>query len=171
MHKHLSKFCNSETAIAIFRIVLGVIFFTHGLSKFLDTAGGIVFFNQLGLNQYLFYIMAGIELVGGLALLSGVFTRYAGLTLSLLTFVFALYAKVPPIFAQLTNIPPSITIPEPIFKFIVLILNTEVDIVLTISAMLLFFIGAGKWSMASFCKCKCHPGESKCNVCVGVGCK
>lgn len=66
----------TEVGALILRVTLGVIFFIHGLVKFQDgienTAG---WFTSIGLPGFLAYAVAGIELVGGLALIIGIGTR------------------------------------------------------------------------------------------------
>ncbi|MFB4164361.1 DoxX family protein [Alteribacillus sp. JSM 102045] len=69
-----------EIGALIIRIVLGLIFFIHGLDKFL---GGIYntvdYFITLGLPGFLAYLVGVIELVGGLALILGVGTKIVSL--------------------------------------------------------------------------------------------
>jgi putative oxidoreductase len=65
-----------EAAATLLRVVLGVTFLIHGAAKFqggiANTAG---FFESLGLPGFTAYIVALIELVGGLAMVLGVGTR------------------------------------------------------------------------------------------------
>ncbi|SFC86844.1 Uncharacterized membrane protein YphA, DoxX/SURF4 family [Bacillus sp. OV322] len=61
----------------LLRVVLGITFFIHGLTKF---QGGIEntvgWFESIGLPGFLAYGVAVIEVVGGLALVFGLFTRF-----------------------------------------------------------------------------------------------
>ncbi len=65
-----------EISALILRLVLGISFFIHGLVKF---QGGIEntvgWFGSIGLPGFLAYGVALIEVVGGLALVLGLFTR------------------------------------------------------------------------------------------------
>lgn len=65
-----------EAAATILRLVLGATFLIHGAAKF---QGGIEntvgFFESLGFPGFLAYIVAIVELLGGLAMLLGVGTR------------------------------------------------------------------------------------------------
>jgi putative oxidoreductase len=65
-----------EAAATLLRVVLGVTFLIHGAAKF---QGGIEntvgFFESLGLPGFTAYVVALIELVGGLAMVLGVGTR------------------------------------------------------------------------------------------------
>ncbi|MRG85943.1 DoxX family protein [Salinibacillus xinjiangensis] len=65
-----------EAGTLILRVVLGLIFFIHGLDKF---QGGIEntvgWFSSIGLPGFLAYGVASVELVGGIALILGLFSR------------------------------------------------------------------------------------------------
>lgn len=60
----------------ILRVILGLTFFIHGLSKFQgglsNTAG---FFESLGIPGFLAYVVTVIELIGGIMLILGIGTR------------------------------------------------------------------------------------------------
>ena len=66
------------------RIVIGLAFFQAGLGKWRHMPNIIQFFDSLGIPLPAFnaYLVASIELVGGIALILGLFTRFfaAGLT-------------------------------------------------------------------------------------------
>ncbi|MCM3664010.1 DoxX family protein [Mesobacillus subterraneus] len=67
---------NNEAGATILRVILGITFLIHGAAKFQggieNTAG---FFESLGLPGFTAYLVAIIELVGGLAMLLGMGTR------------------------------------------------------------------------------------------------
>ncbi|MBN3524134.1 DoxX family protein [Paenibacillus apiarius] len=69
-------FANKEAGSLIIRLVLGVIFFAHGLQKF---QGGIEntsgFFDSVGIPGFMAYVVAAIELVGGICMVLGLGTR------------------------------------------------------------------------------------------------
>ena len=63
-----------EISTLILRLILGITFFVHGYDKFTGKGGieGIVaWFSGIGLPGSLAYVVAIIELVGGLALIIG----------------------------------------------------------------------------------------------------
>src|SRR5438093_13590381 len=68
-------------AIAILRVMTGVVFFAHGYKKvFVDGLNGFAsFLSQIGVPAPDFFapVVAGVELPGGLARLLGLFTRWA----------------------------------------------------------------------------------------------
>ena len=65
-----------DVSAFLLRIVLGISFFIHGLVKFQGGIGNIVgWFDFIGLPGFLAYVVATLELVGGLALILGLGTR------------------------------------------------------------------------------------------------
>lgn len=70
-------------AATILRVSLGVLFLAHaGLKYFVFTpAGAAGFFQSLGLPGALAYVTIVVEVVGGIALISGFFARYAAIAL------------------------------------------------------------------------------------------
>ena len=70
-------------AATLLRVSLGTMALAHGLLKILvfTPAGTVGFFASLGLPAFLAYATIGIELVGGVALIAGVFTRYVSIAM------------------------------------------------------------------------------------------
>ncbi|UVI28670.1 DoxX family protein [Paenibacillus spongiae] len=65
-----------EAGLLIVRLVLGITFFVHGLTKFQDGIGNIAgWFDSIGIPGFAAYIVAVIELVGGAAMIVGFGTR------------------------------------------------------------------------------------------------
>lgn len=73
----------SQYAAFILRVSLGVMTLAHGLMKvFVFTIPGTVgFFESLGYPGVLAYAVIAGEILGGLALIAGVWTRYVALAL------------------------------------------------------------------------------------------
>ena len=69
----------------LLRIVLGISFFVHGFVKF---QGGIEntvgWFDSIGIPGFLAYVVASVELVGGIALILGLGTRIVSALLTLI---------------------------------------------------------------------------------------
>lgn len=70
-------------AILILRISLGLLFLAHGLLKLLvftlpETAQ---FFESVSLPGFMAYVVAPMEIVGGLLLIAGIYTRWVALAL------------------------------------------------------------------------------------------
>ncbi|OKL36503.1 DoxX family protein [Domibacillus mangrovi] len=75
----------AETGALILRVVLGIIFFVHGLVKFQGGIGNTVgWFDSIGIPGGLAYVVAIIELVGGIALIVGFGTKIVSALLALL---------------------------------------------------------------------------------------
>lgn len=65
-----------EVSTLILRLVLGISFFVHGLVKFQGGMENTVgWFDSIGLPGFLAYGVALVEVVGGIALILGLFTR------------------------------------------------------------------------------------------------
>jgi len=74
-----------QIANTLLRVVLGVIFLAHGVAKFqmgLENVSG--WFGSIGLPGFLAYIVAYLELLGGIALIIGFMTRYVSIAFVLL---------------------------------------------------------------------------------------
>ena len=71
-----------ETGIALLRIILGVVFFAHGYLKFFKMGidGTAGFFNSLGIPapELAAWFVTGLEMIGGIALILGIFTPVLG---------------------------------------------------------------------------------------------
>jgi uncharacterized membrane protein YphA (DoxX/SURF4 family) len=66
----------NEMGAFLLRVVLGIVFLAHGAAKFQGGIENIVgWFDSIGLPGGLAYIIATIELVGGIALILGIGTR------------------------------------------------------------------------------------------------
>jgi len=70
-------------AALVLRVSLGVLALAHGLMKIIvfTPAGTVGFFESLGLPGALAYVTIAVEVVGGVALIAGVFTRYVSIAM------------------------------------------------------------------------------------------
>lgn len=67
---------NYELGLLIIRVVLGASFLTHGIMKFSAGISGTVgWFSSIGLPGFLAYVIAIIEVAGGIAMILGIGTR------------------------------------------------------------------------------------------------
>ncbi|USK37298.1 DoxX family protein [Cytobacillus firmus] len=86
----------NELGHFILRAILGFIFFIHGLSKFQggisNTAG---FFDSIGIPGFMAYIVALIELAGGIALILGIGTKLVSVLFAVIMLGAIFTAKLP----------------------------------------------------------------------------
>ncbi|WP_340371914.1 DoxX family protein [Peribacillus sp. FSL E2-0218] len=88
---------DKNTAAQVFlRVILGVTFFIHGIAKFQGGIGNTAgYFDSLGIPGFLAYIVAGIELIGGLAVILGLGTRFVSVLFALILLGAIVTAKLP----------------------------------------------------------------------------
>lgn len=61
----------------IMRVVLGIIFLAHGISKLQMGLSNVdAYFSSMGVPGFMAYVVAILETVGGIMLIIGLFTRY-----------------------------------------------------------------------------------------------
>lgn len=75
----------SQVLNLLVRIGLGIIFIAHGMAKLdMGLANVAGFFSSLGLPGFLAYIVTYLEILGGIALIIGLGTRYVSIAFILL---------------------------------------------------------------------------------------
>jgi putative oxidoreductase len=85
----LSRFWYRPWAgLLLIRVALGLIFISHGWMKFNNVAGSVRFLGSVGVPEWLAYLVMLVEVVGGVMLIAGLFTRAAAVA----TGVVALFA-------------------------------------------------------------------------------
>jgi putative oxidoreductase len=93
--KEKRQMLKNDIGSTILRVFLGATFLIHGAAKF---QGGIEntvgFFESLGLAGFTAYIVALIELIGGLAMILGVGTRIVSILFAIVLAVAIIKVKV-----------------------------------------------------------------------------
>ena len=90
---------NSAAGLAVLRIATGVVFAMHGYQKFfaMGISGVTGFFGGLGVPSPHFFaiLVSTVELVGGIALILGIFTRLVAipLVIDMMTAIVVFHAK------------------------------------------------------------------------------
>lgn len=115
---------NHDLGLLLLRLAVGVIFIVHGWSKFADMTGTIQFFDQLNLGPLLAYLVAAVELLGGIALVIGIYTDLAALLLAIVMVVALVYVKMA-------------TLKLGFFGY-------EVDLILLAANLAIIFVGPGR---------------------------
>lgn len=74
---------NADLAATILRVTMGILFLAHVWLKLaiFTPAGTVAFFESLGFPGFLAYVVIAAELIGGIALILGVWTRWVSLAL------------------------------------------------------------------------------------------
>lgn len=74
---------NISLGLLLIRLAVGGVFIAHGLQKVLDLDMTVGFFTTVGLPAFLAYVVTAIELLGGIAVLLGLWTEIAGILIAL----------------------------------------------------------------------------------------
>jgi putative oxidoreductase len=75
----------NEIGSLLLRVVLGIVFLAHGVSKFQGGIGNTAgWFDSIGIPGFLAYAVGTIEVVGGIALILGIGTRVVSLLLGII---------------------------------------------------------------------------------------
>lgn len=122
-------FSNANLGLFLVRLGVGIVFIVSGWSKFMDIAGTTAFFGKIGLPEVFVYLIAGLELLGGISLLLGVWTRIFGWLLAI-NMVFAMI----------------------LVKYAMGFSAYRIDLVLLLAALGIAFTGAGTYAL---CKGQC----------------
>jgi putative oxidoreductase len=80
----------------IMRVVLGIIFLSHGVAKFQMGLSNVdAWFGSIGVPGFLAYVVAMLELIGGIMLIAGLFTRYVSALFVIMLIGAIVTAKLP----------------------------------------------------------------------------
>lgn len=88
------SWCTADAGLLVLRIGVGAIFIFTGWMKVSDLAGTVGFFGTIGFSPFWAYLVSFVELVGGIAILLGVYTRVAAGLLAIVMLV-ASYKLLP----------------------------------------------------------------------------
>lgn len=79
----------------IMRVVFGILFLAHGMDKFNTGLGNVAgWFESINIPGFLAYIVGPVELIGGILLILGLFTRYVSTILFVILLGAVLTAKL-----------------------------------------------------------------------------
>ena len=93
----------NDTALLVARVLLGLLFIMAGIGKLDDVAGFAGYMATGGIPAFLAWPVIGFEILGGLALILGLQTRYVALALGAFSLASgALYHYVPADQLQMT---------------------------------------------------------------------
>ena len=133
-------FHNKDFGLLILRVIVGIVFVMHGYQKFgaMDMTAG--FFTSLGLGASMAYVVATIELVGGISLILGYGSKIAA---GLLAIVMAgAIIKVHGANGFFLGQAPG-------YEFVLTLMAVNIA---------LLYTGPGRYGLGSDCGCPCTKG-------------
>lgn len=155
----LSSAWHPNLGLLLLRLAVGIVFLLHGIGKLGNMAGTTMFFESLGMNAFMAWLVAIIETVGGAFLILGVWTSLAGLLIAII----------------MVGAYVTVKIGKPFVG------GYEFEAVLFLASLAISFLGAGKYALLKSkgcdsckdCNCSCHPGDKRCGSdgkCVACKC-
>lgn len=72
-----------NTGMFLIRLGLGLVFVVYGWSKLSHMQDTIGFFASVGFPAFVAYLVSLVEFVGGLAMIMGVYTKWAGFAIAI----------------------------------------------------------------------------------------
>jgi putative oxidoreductase len=137
INAYVERLHNPDLAILLIRIALGLVFINAGWFKVTNIDMVVGGFAQSGIPAFLAYFVAYFELIGGVAIILGLATRYVGIVLAIIMAVAIYKAHWAAGFSLQTG-------------------GYEYVLVLLLGAVSLVTSGPGKYSLygvcARFCK-------------------
>lgn len=73
-----------NTGMFLIRLGLGLVFVIHGWGKLSHMQDTIAFFATLGLPAFIVYLVSLGEFIGGIAMIIGVYTKWAGFGIAII---------------------------------------------------------------------------------------
>ena len=81
------SWCNVDAGLLVLRIGVAGIFIMTGWMKVSDLPGTVGFFASMGFGAFWAYLVTAVELLGGVAVLLGIYTRVAAKLLAIIMVV------------------------------------------------------------------------------------
>lgn len=143
-HTFIHNLHSPDAALLLIRIAVGVIFLVHGWQKFSAMDEVIRSLAGIGLAAFWAYLLASIEVVGGIAVLLGAFTRYAAGALTAVALIILFKVHY-------------------VNGFFIANGGYEFALVLALASAALLLSGGGRFSAMHRAHLKC--GDMLCNTC------
>jgi putative oxidoreductase len=118
------------------RIVVGLIFFTQGILKYIDPHMGVLRFARIGFPtpDFTAHFVGAVEIICGLLVLVGLLTRLASIPLLIVILTAIATTKIPELFHL-----------DQGFWFMVS--DARTDFAMAMSLLFLIGVGGGAWSL------------------------
>ncbi len=124
----MNRLHNPDLGLLLLRVGIGAVFLYHGWDKVGNMEGVIGFFGMLGFPPALAYLVAWVEVLGGLAIILGVYARHA----ALLTAIVALVALVK------VHLPNGFSVGAGGYEFV---------LVLLVGSLAILMVGVGRYAL------------------------
>lgn len=124
IHRASRKFYDPSLGVFFIRLLTGLIFLTHGWNKVVGLSQTMQMFQHLGMWPIIGIFIAYLEVIGGLALILGVATRFFGILFAVEMIVAALLVGAARGFSGM-----------------------EFELLLAACSLGIVFIGSGKYSI------------------------
>jgi len=136
----------TPSSVFLIRLMAGGVFFSEGLIKFVFANQGVGRFTKLGIPfpEFSANFVGGLEIVGGLMLIFGLFTRFISVPFIIEMIVAMLSTKIPMYFG--TSPLPLPPVPPQIGGWAVLH-EIRSDYAQIICSLFLLMVGPGAWSL------------------------
>ncbi len=123
-------------SVILIRLAVGLIFFTQGILKYIDPHMGVLRFTRIGFlyPNFTAHFVGTFEIVCGLLVLLGLFTRLASIPLLIIILTAIATTKVPELW-------------RPAQGFWFMVSDARTDFAMTMSLLFLISVGAGAWSL------------------------
>ena len=123
-------------SIVLVRLAVGLIFFTQGILKYLDPHMGLLRFARIGfpIPAFTAHFVGTFEIVSGLLVLAGLFTRIASLSLLVVILTAIATTKIPELFHAGQG-------------FWFMVSDARTDFAMTMSLIFLLIVGGGGLSL------------------------
>ncbi len=126
----------SIRSIVFIRLAVALIFFTQGILKYIDPHMGVMRFTRIGfpMPDFAAHFVGAFEIICGLLVLVGLFTRLAGIPLLIVILTAIATTKIPELFHANQG-------------FWFMVNDARTDFAMTMSLLFLISVGGGSWSL------------------------
>ncbi len=134
--RYFFKPAHGPASILLIRLPVGLIFLSQGLLKFVDANMGVARFARIGFPHPYFtaHFVGSFEIVGGLLVLLGLWTRAACVPLLIVITTAIATTKLPELFGAGQG-------------FWFMVSDGRTDFAMFCSLLFLIFVGGGAWAM------------------------
>jgi len=135
IRQFLLRHTEGPRSVLLVRVAVGLIFFTQGILKFIDTNMGVVRFTRIGFPHPYFtsHFVGTFEILCGLLLLAGLWTRIVSIPLLIVITTAIATTKIPELFRANQG-------------FWYMVSDARTDFAMFCCLVFLILVGGGSWS-------------------------